>query len=122
MEHYQKHRREYPHCTFETRALPPIDGITRLLTLASWYWDKFDIYTRCDPESVEDSTRFCIAYANTLVKRKPELDFDKTMYEVFMYYIHGGYYRLVKHRDNIANDFWMPLLKSEINRFEKTKN
>ena len=106
MELHRQHRLEYPDTLFETRVLPPVDGIPRLLTLASVYWKKIEFCEKHKIDSLENITESCLEITKLKMERKPELSFDSTFLNAFMYYVHGGYPRYYKTIHNIANDFW----------------
>ena len=106
MQHYVKHRADCPDAVFETRALPPVDGLTRLLTMESWYWKKMELYINETSETIEGITQFCLDFAEYRVTKKPDRDFDNELCQAFMYFIYGGHFRRKKDRENIANDFW----------------
>ena len=109
---YKQHRRDYPNVIYESRALPPVDGVTRVLTLSKWYWDCLEDYIENTTSNLESVTRFCLNFSKD-VSEADNLDFDHTFCNAFMYYIYGGYYRLVQSRNNIANDFWKPIRHRE---------
>ena len=108
MEYYREHRAEYPLAGFETRALPPVDGTHRLLTMANWYWEKLDECIQHKYLDFERVTAFCLECTALKVAENPEKNFDKVLYDNFMCHIFCGYYHYIQCRDNIANDFWPP--------------
>jgi len=113
MEHYLKHRAEYPDLAFETRAIKCADGVTRVLMLGPWYWKKLDILLDVDDErTLNDITRICLGLAKRAVDEK-DWGFDEAFYELFMYYIYRNYYGYLKYHHNIANEFWNPVYPRE---------
>lgn len=106
MKHIRKYRAQYPHLSFQTKALPEIDGKTYLMTMESWYWKSLDIYLKATSACLKDITEFCIKMANRQLLRRPDLTFDEALHDALTYYIYGGYLRIYKTHQNIANDFW----------------
>ena len=98
-------RREYPQADFQTRPLACPDGVQRLLTLDTWYWNKLAFLLEHDTWSLERITAFCFDLARRS-REEEGLDFEDEFQQLLMYYIYRNYRGYVKVRDTLANDAW----------------
>lgn len=96
-------RTQYPEVEFEARPLRCADGLTRLLVLAPWYWQKLDFLLKADTPSLCDITGFCLKLARRSVSEEG-WDFDAAFRELLMYYIYRNHQAYVADRHNLAND------------------
>jgi len=96
-------RAEYPGVTFETRPLYCADGLTRMMVLTPWYWDKLELLLDVDTADLQTITQFCLSLAELSVEREG-WEHEHAFRELLMYYIYRNYNGFVQVRDQIAND------------------
>ena len=99
----QDYRTQYPQTDFQTRPLKCADGITRMVLLTTWYWDKLDLLLEVGTHSLRYITDLCFDTAHDSAKEEG-WDLDHAFHELLMYYIYRNYTEYSNHRRGIAND------------------
>jgi len=94
-----------PASPTETRALQCPDGVTRIVPLAPWYWERLDILLAVDQPSLTDITTFCQKLAKDAVTNEG-WSMDHAFRELLMYYIYRNYFGYTQIQGNVANEFW----------------
>lgn len=105
MINLQNIRAQNPTVPFDTRPLLCADGITRVLTMETWYWEKLDVLLQCDDQTIDQITAFCLELTGQAVTDEG-WDHDEAFRQLLMYYVYRNYRGFVKIRDDLANDAW----------------
>lgn len=96
-------RKEHPHSAFESRPIALDDGLTHMVVLPSWYWEKLDLLLAVDCNSLAEITRFCQSLANGAVHDEG-WEFQTAFRELFMYYIYRNYQGYLAVSNNLSNN------------------
>lgn len=99
----QTYRAENPQTEFLTRPLECPDGITRIVSLGTWYWEKLETLLALGRYDLEYITGFCFDLALRSAEEEG-WDFDHAFHELLMYYIYRHYTVYHNYRRGIAND------------------
>ena len=91
MSYFHKIRQDYPDSHYVTRSLTFPDGISRLVTLEKWYWDKLAMILEEGNKSEADILNYCW-HIVTKYRKKTDQDFEEQLYKTFGYYIYKLYY------------------------------
>lgn len=105
MNFIQHHRERYPEVDFQTYPVPCADGVTRVVSMDAWYWQKLDFLLEVDDPDLNGITEFCLGFARKLVGKNSE-EYEYTFFTLFMHYIYTEHHRFMQVGLNIANDYW----------------
>ncbi len=105
MNFLQHHRERYPDATLQTYPVECADGITRMISMDTWYWQKLDFLLEVDTIDLRSITGFCLDFGKKLVGKNSE-DYEHTFFTLFMHYIYTEYHRFKQRGNNIANEYW----------------
>lgn len=97
------YRARYPNTVFTTRPLRCKDGLSRMVLLAEWYWEKLDILLEVDTPTLDYITDICFDLAVRSVKEEG-WSFDHAFHDLLMYYIYRNYTQYSNHAKGLAND------------------
>lgn len=103
MENDMDNRNTPSNSPVETKPLTCADGLTRLVALHPWYWEKLDLLLVVDSNSVDDITRLCLTLADQAVQHE-DWALEPAFRELLMYYIYRNYHGYMAVRHNLAND------------------
>ena len=103
MNLHQYYRSQHPDVELETRPLHCADGLTRVVSLSLWFWEKLDLLLKVDDErNINDVTRICLNLAQQ--EAEEYRDFDHAFVELLMYYIWRNFKGYCQFHNGYAND------------------
>ena len=105
MNFMQHHRERYPEADLHTRPVVCADGVTRMISMDAWYWQKLDFLLEVDTPDLHGITGFCLDFAKKLVSENSE-EYEYAFFTLFMHYIYTEYHQLKQRGGGIANDYW----------------
>jgi len=105
MNFVEHHRRRNPNAELKTYPVHCADGLTRVVSMDQWYWQKLDFLLEVDARDLNFITNFCLKFARDLVGKHSE-NFELAFFSLFMHYIRTEYYRFQQRGYNIANEYW----------------
>jgi len=103
MNLHQYYRTHNPEIEFETRPLHCADGLTRVVSLSLWFWEKLDLLLNADGgRNIKEITHICLKQEQIEVKENDE--FDHAFVELLMYYIWLNFNSYCQFYNGYAND------------------
>ena len=103
MNHHYHYRSQYPDVEFETRHLHCADGLTRVVSLSMWFWEKLDLLLKDEgSRNIEEITRLCIKLEQREVEKDAGTGY--VFFEVLMYYIWLNFNAYCQFYNGYAND------------------
>jgi len=103
MTSYRSPKDRCPEARYVSRALACSGGLSRIVVLESWYWDKLEILLAVDTPRERDIARFCQHLAERAVVEEG-WRFEDAFQELLMYYIYRNYLGYLQVEHGIAND------------------
>lgn len=103
MNLHQYYRSANPDIEFETRSLHCADGLTRVVSLSIWFWEKLELLLKVeDARNLNEITHICLKQEQIEVKK--DTDFDHAFVELLMYYIWRNFNGYCQFYNGYAND------------------
>lgn len=101
LHHY--YRSQYPDVEFETRSLHCTDGLTRVVSLSMWFWEKLDLLLKDNgANDIHEITRICLKQEQREVEKDANTGY--VFFEVLMYYIWLNFNAYCQFYNGYAND------------------
>lgn len=103
MDLHRYYRIHNPDLEFESRVMPCSDGITRIVCLSLWFWEKLELLLEVDDQrDLEEITCICLKIEQHELQQGAE--YDHAFVEALMYYIWRNYKGYCQYINGYAND------------------